>query len=77
MTGIGNAHLKITANPGAQIWFDQGLNLIHDYSDYESARAFEQSIRVDPKCAMCYWGLYKAESFYHRIRLSRRMVHSR
>jgi tetratricopeptide (TPR) repeat protein len=67
MTGIGNQHLKITAKPEAQMWFDQGLNLIHDYWDYESARAFEQSIRVDPKCAMCYWGLYKAESFYHGL----------
>jgi tetratricopeptide (TPR) repeat protein len=67
MTGIGNAHLKIAAKPEAQMWFDQGLNLIHDYWDYESARAFEQSIRVDPKCAMCYWGLYKAESFYHSL----------
>ena len=67
MTGIGNAHLKITATPEAQMWFDQGLNLIHDFWDYESARAFEQSIRVDPKCAMCYWGLSAAESFYHSL----------
>jgi tetratricopeptide (TPR) repeat protein len=65
MTGIGNSHLQITAKQEAQMWFDQGLNLLHDFWDYESARAFEQSIRVDPKCAMCYWGLYKAESFYH------------
>jgi tetratricopeptide (TPR) repeat protein len=65
MTGIGNAHIKITATPEAQMWFDQGLNLLHDFWDYESARAFEQAIRVDPQCAMCYWGLYKAESFYH------------
>jgi len=67
MTGIGNSHLKITATPEAQLWFDQGLNLLHDYWDYESARAFEQSVRVDPQCAMCYWGLYKAESFYHSL----------
>ena len=65
MSGIGNSHLKITATPEAQIWFDQGLNLLHDFWDYESARAFEQGVRVDPQCAMCYWGLYKAESFYH------------
>jgi len=31
MTGIGNAHLQITATPEAQAWFDQGLNLLHDY----------------------------------------------
>jgi tetratricopeptide (TPR) repeat protein len=65
MSGIGNAHMDITATPEAQMWFDQGLNLLHDFWDYESARAFEQGIRVDPQCAMCYWGLYKAEAFYH------------
>src|SRR3984957_6275055 len=65
MSGIGNAHIEISANPEARIWFDQGLNLLHDFCDYESARSFEQGVRVDPQCAMCYWGLYKAESFYH------------
>jgi tetratricopeptide (TPR) repeat protein len=65
IAGIGNAHLEITAAPEAQIWFDQGLNLLHDYWDYESARAFEQGVRVDHQCAMCYWGLYQAEVFYH------------
>src|SRR4029079_17989987 len=66
LTGIGNSHIGITATAEAQMWFDQGLNLLHDFWDYESARAFEQSIRVDPKCAMCYWGMYKAERFSHR-----------
>jgi hypothetical protein len=65
LTGIGNAHIRITASPEAQIWFDQGLNLLHDFWDYESVRAFEQSARVDPQCAMCYWGIYHAESFAH------------
>jgi tetratricopeptide (TPR) repeat protein len=63
MTGIGNSHLAITATPEAQVWFDQGLNLLHDFWDYESAKAFEQSVRVDPNCAMCYWGLYRALMF--------------
>lgn len=65
MTGIGNAHLPITATPTAQAWFDQGLNLLHDFWDYEAARAFQQGIRVDPQCAMCYWGLAEAEEFSH------------
>jgi hypothetical protein len=63
LTGIGNVHMKITATPEAQMWFDQGLNLYHDFWDYESARAFQQSVRVDPRCAMCYWGIYLAETF--------------
>jgi tetratricopeptide (TPR) repeat protein len=67
LAGIGNSHLEITATPEAQIWFDQGLNLLHDFWDYESERAFEQSIRADPTCAMCYWGLYQALMFRHRL----------
>ena len=63
MTGIGNSHIAIKANPDAQVWFDQGLSLLHDFWDYESAKAFEQAIRVDAQCAMCWWGLAKAEEF--------------
>ncbi|MGO9339307.1 MAG: tetratricopeptide repeat protein [Terracidiphilus sp.] len=61
MTGIGNSHIAIKASPEAQAWFDQGLSLLHDFWDYESEKAFEQAIRVDPRCAMCYWGLASAE----------------
>ena len=60
MTGIGNSHIAIKAVPEAQAWFDQGLSLLHDFWDYESAKAFQQAIRVDPNCAMCYWGLAQA-----------------
>ena len=65
LTGIGNSHIQVTATPEAQMWFDQGLNLLHDFWDYESVRAFEQGVRVDPNCAMCYWGIYRAELFSH------------
>jgi tetratricopeptide (TPR) repeat protein len=57
MTGIGNSHITIKASAEAQAWFDQGLSLNHDFWDYESAKAFEQAVRTDPNCAMCYWGL--------------------
>jgi tetratricopeptide (TPR) repeat protein len=63
MSGIGNSHITIKAPFAAQAWFDQGLSLLHDFWDYESAKAFEQAIRVDPDCAMCYWGLAQAEDF--------------
>ena len=61
MTGLGNAHITIKASAEAQAWFDQGLNLMHDFWDYEGAKAFEQGVRVDPKCAMCWWGLAQIE----------------
>jgi hypothetical protein len=66
LSGIGNAHIRITATPEAQMWFDQGLNLLHDFWDYESLRAFEQGVRVDPQCAMCYWGIYQAAKSNYR-----------
>jgi tetratricopeptide (TPR) repeat protein len=67
MTGIGNSHITITATPEAQAWFDQGLSLQHDFWDYEAAKAYEQGVRVDPKCAMCYWGLFQIEGFRDRM----------
>jgi tetratricopeptide (TPR) repeat protein len=63
MEGIGNSHIAIKSSPEAQAWFDQGLSLLHDFWDYESSKAFEQAIRVDPNCAMCYWGLAQAMGF--------------
>ncbi len=65
MEGIGNSHIPIKATPEAQAWFDQGLNLLHDFWEYESQKAFEKSVRVDPLCAMCWWGLAQAEGLHH------------
>ncbi len=65
MEGIGNSHIAIRTTPEAQSWFDQGLSLLHDFWDYESAKAFEQSVRVDPNCAMCFWGLAQAITLHH------------
>ncbi|MGB6687798.1 MAG: hypothetical protein WBE76_08135 [Terracidiphilus sp.] len=63
MQGIGNSHIEVKASPEVQAWFDQGLSLLHDFWDNESAKAFEQAIRLDPNCAMCWWGLANAERF--------------
>jgi tetratricopeptide (TPR) repeat protein len=62
--GIGEAHIPIaTKSPQAQQWFDQGLALLHCFWDYEALRAFEESVRLDPDCAMCHWGLFQALDF--------------
>ncbi len=64
IAGLGHSHISITTkSPEAQQWFDQGLALLHSFWDYEAMRAFEQSIRLDPDCAMCHWGMYRALSF--------------
>ena len=59
--GLGTAHITITTkSPEAQRWFDQGLAALHCFWDYEAMRAFEQAARLDPDCAMCHWGLFRA-----------------
>jgi tetratricopeptide (TPR) repeat protein len=64
MFGIGEAHITITTNsPEAQQWFDQGLELLHCFWDYEALRAFEQAARLDQTCAMCHWGIARALDF--------------
>ncbi len=65
MAGVGTVRFPITANAEAQMWFEQGFNLLYDFWDYEADRAFEQGIRADSQCAMCYWGLYQGQISRH------------
>ena len=58
---IGNSHLKITTtSKAAQEWFDQGLNLLHSFWEFEAYRCFLQAAKEDPNCAMAYWGICMA-----------------
>jgi tetratricopeptide (TPR) repeat protein len=55
---LGNYHYAITtASPDAQKYFDQGLTLSYAFNHAEAIRAFRQATSLDPKCAMCYWGI--------------------
>lgn len=45
-----------TASPEAQRYFDQGLVLTYGFNHAEAIRAFEEAARLDPDCAMCFWG---------------------
>ena len=54
---LGALHFKIsTANAKAQAYFDQGLRLTFAFNHAEAARAFRAAQRLDPQCAMCFWG---------------------
>ncbi len=67
LTGIGNLHFPISSNnPETQAWFDQGINLVFDFWDYEANRAFEQAIRTDPNCAICHWGLAESVGIHNQ-----------
>lgn len=58
MEGIGKAHFPITTSvPEVQAWFDQGNALLHSFWEFEAERAFRWCLKLDPDCAMAYWGL--------------------
>lgn len=55
---LGTLHYPITtAVPLAQRYFDQGLRLYYAFNHQEAIRSFQEGVRLDPKCAMCYWGI--------------------
>lgn len=45
-----------TASAEAQKFFDQGLILTYGFNHAEAVRSFREAQRLDPKCAMAYWG---------------------
>jgi tetratricopeptide (TPR) repeat protein len=45
-----------TRSPLAQRYFDQGLVLTYGFNHAEAARSFREAQRLDPNCAMCFWG---------------------
>jgi tetratricopeptide (TPR) repeat protein len=59
---LGSYSYRITtASPQAQRWFDQGLRLVYGFNHHEAQRAFREAARLDPQCAMCFWGIALTE----------------
>ncbi|MDP1836811.1 MAG: tetratricopeptide repeat protein [Chlamydiales bacterium] len=40
----------------AQAYFNQGMVLYYGFNYLEAARSFEEAAKLEPTCAMCYWG---------------------
>src|SRR5262245_49417601 len=56
--GIGSHTRTVsTKSSEAQTWFNQGLAFLFAFNHDEAIRAFEQSARLDPDCAMAWWGI--------------------
>ena len=57
LVGLGAHHLPVTTqSERAQLFFDQGLRLTYGFNHQEALRAFKESARLDPDCAMAHWG---------------------
>ncbi|PWG02057.1 tetratricopeptide repeat protein [Sphingosinicella humi] len=57
LEGMGRVHFPITTSkPLAQRYFDQGLTLAYGFNHAAAIRSFREAQRLDPGCAMCWWG---------------------
>lgn len=50
----------------AQRFFDQGVTQLHGFWYYEAERSFRQVVKLQPGCAMAYWGLTMANIEHHK-----------
>jgi tetratricopeptide (TPR) repeat protein len=56
--GLGTTGRSVTAaNPEAQKYVVQGIKFLYGFSHGEAIKSFEQAIKLDPTCAMAYWGI--------------------
>ncbi len=54
---LGAHTFKVTTkSTRAQLFVNQGLNLAYGFNHAEAGRAFAEAARLDPGCAMAYWG---------------------
>jgi hypothetical protein len=57
LDGLSELHHAITSTSDrAQMFFDQGLRLVYAFNHAEAVRSFKEAQRLDPECAMAYWG---------------------
>ncbi len=55
---LGAHHHPIsTKSELAQRYFDEGLILAYGFNHAEAIRSYQDALKVDPACAMCYWGI--------------------
>ena len=58
LPGMGAVNFQVTTTiPEAQEFFNQGVAQLHGFWYFESERSFRQVARLDPTCAMAYWGM--------------------
>ncbi|MBU2950052.1 hypothetical protein KO493_05005 [Tamlana agarivorans] len=54
---LGNHSFRVnTSNELAQKFFNQGLRLTYAFNHAEAHRSFMEASRLDPECAMAFWG---------------------
>ncbi len=55
---LGNHVFAVTtSSERAQLFINQGVNLLYGFNHREADRSFKEAARLDPDCAMAYWGM--------------------
>ena len=66
LPGWGNYSYKISTRiDSAQFYFDQGLTMYYSYHMKEAMASFNEVARLDPACAMAWWGQALAGGPYY------------
>jgi tetratricopeptide (TPR) repeat protein len=62
---LGQVNFPVSCTPEAQRTFGRGVALLHSFWYDQAEKTFSQVSRIDPACAMAYWGI--AMSLYHPV----------
>jgi tetratricopeptide (TPR) repeat protein len=55
--GLGKVDFPIsTTSPEAQRYFNQGMGFAYGFNHAAAIASFKEAQRLDPDCAMCWWG---------------------
>ena len=62
-SGFGHAEFPITCRRElSQLYFNQGIAMLHGFDLRGADRSFHQVAKLEPDCAMAYWGMAMANS---------------
>jgi hypothetical protein len=50
-------HKITTTSPEAQAYFNQGIRFMFNFNHAAAISSFQEALKRDPKCAMCWWGI--------------------
>lgn len=63
--GFGNYTRSVTTDSReARTWCDQGMQLLYGFNHDEAIRSFREAARLDPGCAMAWWGVAYAHGLH-------------
>jgi tetratricopeptide (TPR) repeat protein len=58
LQNLGDHEFPVTTDSErAQLFINQGVNLTYGFNHKEADRSFKEAARLDPDCAMAYWGM--------------------